>query len=155
MNNTQKKRISSCWKVFLMILMSTAIIYMVIHYHTYQYNPMYFSRTRVCTALYMGIVITLSILIFITTRHKKINVRLIIYTTSVVLFLLSIWGFRLQMAIDPVNWKQEIITYHSIVLSTITNTDNDEYWRRQLAENNLELKESEIREVSLLVEEGD
>ncbi len=140
-------------KFFLMILTSTVVMYIMMYFNTYRWDHVYFSETRAYMALYMGAMMAVIMLAFMTNMYKKTKVNLMIYGLSLVLFAFGLWGVRSQQTVDQVDWMQAMIPHHSIAILTSTRADIEDPRMRQLADEIIEAQRREIAEMQGLIEE--
>ncbi len=140
-------------KFTLMILTSTVVMFIMMYFNTYQWNHVYFSETRAYMALYMGAVMAIIMLAFMTHMYKKTKINLMIYGVSVVLFAVGLWGVRSQATVDQVDWMQAMIPHHSIAILTSSRADIEDPRVRKLADAIIEAQKREIDEMQALVKE--
>lgn len=153
MNHEDQKPMNPYVKFTLMILTSTAVMYIMMYFNTYEWDHIYFSETRVYMALYMGAGMAVIMLAFMTNMYKKTKVNLTVYGLSVVLFAVGIWGVRSQATVDQVDWMQAMIPHHSIAILTSERADLEDPRVRQLANEIIEAQKREISEMQALIEE--
>jgi len=153
MNHEDQKPMNPYVKFTLMILTSTAVMYIMMYFNTYEWDHIYFSETRVYMALYMGAGMAVIMLAFMTNMYKKTKVNLMVYGLSVVLFAVGIWGVRSQATVDQVDWMQAMIPHHSIAILTSERADLEDPRVRQLANEIIEAQKREISEMQALIEE--
>ena len=153
MNHEDQKPMNPYVKFTLMILTSTAVMYIMMYFNTYEWDHIYFSETRVYMALYMGAGMAVIMLAFMTNMYKKTKVNLMIYGLSVVLFAVGIWGVRSQATVDQVDWMQAMIPHHSVAILTSERADLEDPRVRQLANEIIEAQKREISEMQALIEE--
>ena len=155
MNNSHKdqNQMNPYLKFTLMILTSTVVMFIMMYFNTYKLDHVYFSETRAYMALYMGAVMAIIMLAFMTNMYKKTKVNLMIYGISVVLFAVGLWGVRSQATVDQVDWMQAMIPHHSIAILTSTRADIEDPRVRDLADGIIETQKEEIAEMEALIEE--
>ncbi len=153
MNQSDQKHMNPYIKFTLMILTSTVVMFIMMYFNTYQWDHVYFSETRAYMALYMGAMMAVIMLAFMTNMYKKTKVNLMIYGLSVVLFAVGLWGVRSQAMVDQVDWMQAMIPHHSIAILTSSRADIEDPRVRQLADDIIEAQKREIGEMEALVEE--
>ena len=155
MNNdmNHKQKMNPYVKFGLMILTSTIVMYIMMYFNTYKWDHVYFSETRAYMALYMGAVMAIIMLAFMTNMYKKTKINLMVYGVSVVLFAFGLWGVRSQQTVDQVDWMQAMIPHHSIAILTSSRADIEDPRVRQLADEIIEAQRREIAEMQQLIEE--
>lgn len=92
MNDSNKTHMNPYVKFTLMILTSTVVMFIMMYFNTYKWDHVYFSETRAYMALYMGAVMAIIMLAFMTNMYKKTKINLLVYGLSVVLFAVGLWG---------------------------------------------------------------
>ena len=140
-------------KFTLMILTSTIVMFIMMYFNTYQLDHVYFSETRAYMALYMGAVMAIIMLAFMSNMYKKTKVNLLVYGISVVMFAVGLWGVRSQATVDQVDWMQAMIPHHSIAILTSSRADIEDPRVRDLADGIIEAQKREIAEMQALIEE--
>jgi len=140
-------------KFTLMILTSTIVMFIMMYFNTYQLDHVYFSETRAYMALYMGAVMAIIMLAFMSNMYKKTKINLLVYGISVVMFAVGIWGVRSQATVDQVDWMQAMIPHHSIAILTSSRADIEDPRVQQLADGIIEAQKREIAEMQALIEE--
>lgn len=139
-------------KFTLMILTSTIVMFIMMYFNTYQLDHVYFSETRAYMALYMGAVMAIIMLAFMSNMYKKTKINLLVYGVNVVLFAVGLWGVRSQATVDQVDWMQAMIPHHSIAILTSSRADIEDPRVRQLADDIIEAQKREIGEMQALLE---
>ena len=135
-----------------MILTSTIVMFIMMYFNTYQLDHVYFSETRAYMALYMGAVMAIIMLAFMSNMYKKTKINLLVYGISVVMFAVGIWGVRSQATVDQVDWMQAMIPHHSIAILTSSRADIEDPRVRDLADGIIEAQKREIAEMQALLE---
>ena len=156
MNNhmdNKQKQMNPYVKFTIMILTSTVVMFIMMYFNTYQWDHVYFSETRAYMALYMGAMMAIIMLAFMTNMYKKTKVNLMVYGISVVLFAFGLWGVRSQQTVDQVDWMQAMIPHHSIAILTSSRADIEDPRVRQLADEIIEAQRREIAEMQALIDE--
>ena len=143
MNNdmNHKQKMNPYVKFGLMILTSTIVMYIMMYFNTYKWDHVYFSETRAYMALYMGAVMAIIMLAFMTNMYKKTKINLMVY------------GVRSQQTVDQVDWMQAMIPHHSIAILTSSRADIEDPRVRQLADEIIEAQRREIAEMQALIDE--
>ena len=152
MNNNQHQ-MNPYIKFTLMILTSTVVMFIMMYFNTYQWDHIYFSETRAYMALYMGAIMAIIMLAFMTNMYKKTKVNLMIYGLSVLMFAVGIWGVRSQATVDQVDWMQAMIPHHSIAILTSSRADIEDPRVQKLADDIIKAQKREIAEMKQLIDE--
>ena len=103
-------------------------------------------------ALYMGAVMAIIMLAFMSNMYKKTKINLLVYGISVVMFAVGLWGVRSQATVDQVDWMQAMIPHHSIAILTSSRADIEDPRVRDLADGIIEAQKREIAEMQALLE---
>lgn len=135
-----------------MILTSTIVMFIMMYFNTYQLDHVYFSETRAYMALYMGAVMAIIMLAFMSNMYKKTKINLLVYGISVVMFAVGLWGVRSQATVDQVDWMQAMIPHHSIAILTSSRADIEDPRVQQLADDIIKAQKREIGEMQALLE---
>ena len=136
-----------------MILTSTIVMFIMMYFNTYQLDHVYFSETRAYMALYMGAVMAIIMLAFMSNMYKKTKINLLVYGISVVMFAVGLWGVRSQATVDQVDWMQAMIPHHSIAILTSSRADIEDPRVQQLADDIIKAQKREIADMQALIEE--
>ena len=132
--------------------MSTIVMFIMMYFNTYQLDHVYFSETRAYMALYMGAVMAIIMLAFMSNMYKKTKINLLVYGVNVVLFAVGLWGVRSQATVDQVDWMQAMIPHHSIAILTSSRADIEDPRVQQLADDIIKAQKREIAEMQALLE---
>ena len=135
-----------------MILTSTLVMFIMMYFNTYQLDHVYFSETRAYMALYMGAVMAIIMLAFMSNMYKKTKINLLVYGISVVMFAVGLWGVRSQATVDQVDWMQAMIPHHSFAILTSSRADIEDPRVQQLADDIIKAQKREIAEMQALLE---
>lgn len=127
-------------------------MFIMMYFNTYQLDHVYFSETRAYMALYMGAVMAIIMLAFMSNMYKKTKINLLVYGISVVMFAVGLWGVRSQATVDQVDWMQAMIPHHSIAILTSSRADIEDPRVRDLADGIIEAQKREIAEMQALLE---
>ena len=153
MQHSEEEKMNPYVRFSLMILTSTIVMYIMMYFNTYQWDHVYFSETRAYMALYMGAMMAIIMLAFMTNMYKKTKINLLVYGISVVMFAVGIWGVRSQATVDQVDWMQAMIPHHSIAILTSSRADIEDPRVQQLADDIIKAQKREIAEMQALIEE--
>ena len=149
----QQNQMNPYLKFTLMIVTSTVVMFIMMYFNTYKLDHVYFSETRAYMALYMGAVMAIIMLAFMSNMYKKTKINLMVYGVSVVLFAFGLWGVRSQQTVDQVDWMQAMIPHHSIAILTSERADIEDPRVRELADGIIEAQKREIGEMQQLIDE--
>lgn len=127
-------------------------MFIMMYFNTYQLDHVYFSETRAYMALYMGAVMAIIMLAFMSNMYKKTKINLLVYGISVVMFAVGLWGVRSQATVDQVDWMQAMIPHHSFAILTSSRADIEDPRVQQLADDIIKAQKREIGEMQALLE---
>lgn len=140
-------------RFIIMIATSTLVMFGLMYLNTYQLSHALFSETRAYMALLMGASMAVVMLSFMLKMYTRRELNVAIYIGSVVLFLLSLWLVRSQVAVDDVSYMKAMIPHHSIAILTSERARITDPRVRQLADQIIEAQLKEIDEMKMLIED--
>ena len=140
-------------KFFLMIAVSTLLMFFMMYFNLYAFSHFFFSQTRAFMALMMGAAMAIIMLLFMWKMYpnKKSNVAILI--VSILVFCGSLFMVRSQTAVDDVKWMKAMIPHHSIAILTSKRADLSDPEVKKLAEEIIKAQEEEIEKMKELIEE--
>jgi hypothetical protein len=139
-------------KFFLMIAVSTAIMFVLMYLNTYELDHIFFSETRAYMALVMGATMAVIMLLFMLGMYQDRKLNTMIFVGSTVIFVVSLWLVRSQATIDDVSWMRAMIPHHSIAILTSERAGIKDPRVRKLADGIIEAQRREIGEMKALIE---
>ncbi|MEO1781286.1 MULTISPECIES: DUF305 domain-containing protein [Enterococcus] len=140
-------------KFFLMIAVSTLLMFFMMYFNLYAFSHFFFSQTRAFMALMMGAAMAIIMLLFMWKMYpnKKSNVAILI--VSILVFCGSLFMVRSQTAVGDVAWMKAMIPHHSIAILTSKRADLSDPEVKKLAEEIIKAQEEEIEKMKELIEE--
>jgi hypothetical protein len=84
----------------LMILTSTAMMFVLMYANTYAWEHVFFSETRVYMAILMGAAMAFVMLAFMAGMYSSRTVNFAIFVASIAVFGASLWLVRSQTTVD-------------------------------------------------------
>lgn len=140
-------------KFFLMIAVSTLLMFLMMYFNLYAFSHFFFSQTRAFMALMMGAAMAIIMLLFMWKMYpnKKSNVAILI--VSILVFCGSLFMVRSQTAVGDVAWMKAMIPHHSIAILTSKRADLSDPEVKKLAEEIIKAQEEEIEKMKELIEE--
>lgn len=96
-------------RFFLMIAVSTVVMFGSMYLNTYELDHVFFSQTRAWMALVMGATMAVIMLAFMWGMYasKRTNVAIVI--GSAIVFAVSLWLVRSQATVADVSWMKALI----------------------------------------------
>lgn len=140
-------------KFFLMIAVSTLLMFFMMYFNLYAFSHFFFSQTRAFMALMMGAAMAIIMLLFMWKMYpnKKSNIAILI--VSILVFCGSLFMVRSQTAVGDVAWMKAMIPHHSIAILTSKRADLSDPEVKKLAEEIIKAQEEEIEKMKELIEE--
>lgn len=138
-------------KFCLMILTSTLAMFALMYSNVYQVQHIYFSETRVYMAIFMGAVMAIIMLTFMQGMYQNKKHNLLIYASSLVIALLSLWLMRSQATVDQVSWMKAMIPHHSIAILTSERASIEDPQVQELADGIIKTQKQEISQMQQLI----
>ncbi|MGB3150204.1 MAG: DUF305 domain-containing protein [Maribacter sp.] len=138
-------------KFILMLIASFISMYITMYLNTFEFDHVYFSLTRfymTCMGISAMAVIMLSFMLNMYTNKRK---NLLIYLSSLVLFVGSLVLVRVQKPIGDVLWMKAMIPHHSIAVLTSGRADIKDRKVKKLAEDIIRAQKKEIAEMKTMI----
>ena len=140
-------------KFGVMILTSTIVMYGLMYLNTYRMEHIFFSETRAYMALYMGMAMAVVMLLFMLNMYKDKTTNILIFTGSILIFVIAVWLVRSQKTVDDVSWMKAMIPHHSIAILTSSRANITDERVRELADNIIQAQKKEIDEMKALIKD--
>lgn len=140
---------------FTMIGVSSVLMYIAMYLHTYSWDHVFYSETRLYMNLLMTAIMAIVMLWFMRHMYtnKKFNSYIIV--GSIALFIISLFLVRSQMLIDDIDYMKAMIPHHSIAILTSEHAQISDPRVRELANKIIEAQRIEIDEMKRLIEDLD
>lgn len=136
----------------LMIATSTVVMFGLMYLNTYQLEHLFFSETRAYMALLMGATMAIIMLAFMQHMYKNWRANIVIFGSSIIVFVGSLWLVRSQATVDDVSWMRAMIPHHSIAILTSERAHISNPQARDLADRIIEAQRQEIAEMRALIQ---
>lgn len=136
---------------FLMLACSFIAMYVTMYFHTYAWDHVYFSWTRLYMT-FLGISAMAVIMLFFMRHmytHKKLNFA--IYAGSALTMILFTFLVRTQTPIGDKAWMEAMIPHHSIAILTSKRAEIQDPEVKALAKQIIEAQEKEIDEMKKML----
>lgn len=136
----------------VMILVSTVVMFGMMYLNVFQWDHIFYSRTRLFMALMMGAVMAMIMLLFMWKMYENKKWNLAILAVSVLVFCGSLFMVRSQTAVDDVKWMKAMIPHHSIAILTSTNAAIKDPEVKELADDIIQTQKEEIEKMKEMIE---
>ena len=140
-------------KFFLMIAVSTIVMFVLMYLNTYELDHIFFSETRGYMALVMGAMMAVIMLLFMRAMYQDKRLNGMILLASVLVFAVSLWLVRSQVTVEDVSWMRAMIPHHSIAILTSERANIKDPRVRKLADGIIEAQRHEISEMKALIQD--
>lgn len=138
-------------KFYVMIAVSTVVMYALMYLNTWELEHVFFSQTRVWMALLMGAVMAIIMLAFMWSMYENKRINAAIIIGSLAVFVVSLVLVRSQSTVSDVSYMQAMIPHHSIAVMTSTRAHIRDPRVRKLADGIIEAQVREIGEMKTLI----
>jgi len=140
-------------RFFVMVIISTAVMYCLMYLNTFALDHVFFSQTRMWMALLMGAAMAALMLGFMWSMYQRRLLNIAILASSVVVFTLSLWLVRSQETVGDIAYMKAMIPHHSIAIMTSDRANIRDPRVRKLADGILDAQIREIDEMKSLIAE--
>lgn len=140
---------------FIMISVSSVLMYIAMYLHTYSWNHVLFSETRLYMNMLMTAVMAIVMLWFMRHMYTNKTLNLYIAGGSIALFAVSLFLVRSQVLVDDIDYMQAMIPHHSIAILTSERAQISDPRVRELADEIIAAQRREIEEMKRLIEDLD
>ena len=137
----------------LMILTSTAAMFVLMYLNTYAWEHLFFSETRSYMAIVMGAVMAVIMLAYMLGMYSNTQINIAIFVGAVIVFAFSLWLVRSQVTVSGPSYMRAMIPHHSIAILTSERAQIDDARVRSLADEIIEAQRREIAEMRYLIAE--
>jgi FlaA1/EpsC-like NDP-sugar epimerase len=134
-----------------MIAASTVAMFVMMYFNSYRLDHVFYSETRTFMALYMGAVMAVIMLLFMTGMYRNRVANGAILIAAVAVFAGSLWLLRSQNTVQDVSWMKAMIPHHSIAILTSERAEISDPRVADLAERIFEAQRIEIAEMKALI----
>lgn len=134
-------------RFFLMIAVSTVVMFVLMYFNTYAFEHVRFSETRAYMALVMGAAMAIVMLGFMFGMYKNYRVNAAILAAAAIVFGISLWLVRSQQTVGDVAYMRAMIPHHSIAIMTSERAHIKDPEVRKLADGIIDAQVREIAEM--------
>ena len=134
-----------------MIAASTAAMFVLMYFNTYALEHVLFSQTRFWMAFVMGACMAVIMLSFMLSMYADRRKNLLIYGSSVVIFIVALYLVRSQRTVNGVGYMKAMVPHHSIAIMTSERANIRDPRTQQLARAIIEAQRREIAEMRYLI----
>lgn len=136
-----------------MILLSTAVMFILMYQLVYSANHAVFSLNRLVASLVMACVMTVIMLGFMWSMYEGKGVKIAVLLLAAVIGMGLLITNRSQALVSDVTFMQAMIPHHSIAVNNARKADISDPRVRELADKIIESQVREIAEMELLIED--
>lgn len=136
-----------------MIATSTIMMLGLMYLNTYALDHVEFSQTRMWMAIYMGAVMTVIMLGFMSGMYTNRRANIVILAGSAFVFALALWLVRSQETVDDVSYMKAMIPHHSIAIMTSKQAHIKNPEVRKLADGIIDAQVREIGEMQAMIKQ--
>ncbi len=140
---------------FLMLAVSFIIMYSVMFLNVAAFSHIYLSTTRLYMALLMVAPMAITMLLFKWPMYKNKRINILIISSAVIIFIISLWGLRTQTPIGDKQYMKAMISHHSSAILTSNNANIKDAEVRALADDIIEAQEREIKQMKNILDRLD
>lgn len=134
-----------------MIATSVIAMFLMTYLNTWEPGHIFWSETRAYMVLYMGAVMALIMLAYMTGMYTNRTANVAIVAVAVAVFGGALWLVRSQATVDDVSWMRAMIPHHSIAILTSERASISDPRVRRLADEIIEAQKREIDEMKALI----
>ncbi|UXX85219.1 DUF305 domain-containing protein [Roseovarius pelagicus] len=140
-------------RFFLMIAVSTVLMFGLMYLNTYLISHVFWSETRAYMAIVMGAVMAFVMLAFMLGMYKNPILNIAIFAGSLVVFAGALWLVRSQATVQDRAYMRAMIPHHSIAIMTSARADITDPRVRTMANDIIYAQDKEIAEMRYLIAE--
>lgn len=142
-------------RFFLMIAVSTVVMFGLMYLNTYLVSHVFWSETRAYMAVVMGAAMAFVMLAFMLGMYKSRALNIAIFVGSVVVFAGALWLVRSQVTVQDRAFMRAMIPHHSIAIMTSSRAEITDPRVRKLADAIIYAQDKEIAEMRYLIADID
>ena len=140
---------------YLMIAVSSLLMYMAMYLNTYAWDHIFFSEMRLYMSLLMTAIMAVTMLWFMRHMYTDKKMNQLIVGGSVALFAVALFLVRSQVLVDDVDYMEAMIPHHSIAILASERAQLTDPRVQELADSIITAQEEEIAQMKRLIEELD
>ena len=138
-------------RYFLMIAVSTVLMFGLMYLNTYLVGHVFWSETRAYMAIVMGAVMAFVMLAFMLGMYKNRTLNAAIFAGSIIVFAAALWLVRGQVTVQDRAYMRAMIPHHSIAIMTSSRAEITDPRVRILADEIIYAQDKEIAEMRYLI----
>ncbi|SNY53411.1 protein of unknown function [Pseudooceanicola antarcticus] len=138
-------------RFFLMISVSTVLMFGLMYLNTYLVSHVFWSETRAYMAIVMGAVMAFVMLAFMLGMYKNRRLNIAIFAGSIIVFAGALWLVRSQVTVQDRAYMRAMIPHHSIAIMTSSRAEITDPRVRALADDIIYAQDKEIAEMRYLI----
>ncbi|GAA6189933.1 DUF6692 family protein [Litorivita sp. NS0012-18] len=138
-------------RYFLMIAVSTVLMFGLMYLNTYLVSHIFWSETRAYMAIVMGAVMAFVMLAFMLGMYKNRTLNAAIFAGSIIVFAAALWLVRSQVTVQDRSYMRAMIPHHSIAIMTSSRAEITDPRVRILADDIIYAQDKEIAEMRYLI----
>lgn len=136
-----------------MIATSTAAMFVLMYFNTYEWDHVQWSETRFYMAFVMGSTMAVIMLLFMIGMYKSRIVNAAILGAAVVIFASTLWLVRSQTTVQDTSYMRAMIPHHSIAILTSERSELTDLRVLELADEIILAQRREIAEMQWLIDD--
>ena len=144
---------NSYWRFMAMVATSTAIMFGLMYFNTFELDHVFWSETRFWMMFVMGGTMMIVMLLFMWGMYRDRTKKMIILLVAALVFAVSVWLVRSQATVDDEEYMSAMIPHHSIAIMTSARANISDPRVRELADSIIAAQVKEIAEMKLLLED--
>ncbi len=134
-----------------MIASSIIAMYITSYLNTWDWDHLFWSESRAYMVLYMGSVMAVIMLAFMSAMYTSMKANIAIVAGAVIVFSASLYLMRSQATIGDVAYMRAMIPHHSIAILTSERANISDPRVRELADEIIGAQRREIDEMKSLI----
>lgn len=138
-------------RFFLMISVSTVLMFGLMYLNTHLLSHIFWSETRAYMAIVMGAVMAFVMLAFMLGMYRNRVLNNVIFVGSILVFAGALWLVRSQVTVQDRAYMQAMIPHHSIAILTSSRAEITDPRVRSLADDIIYAQDKEIAEMRYLI----
>lgn len=138
-------------RFFLMIIVSTALMFGLMYLNTYLISHVFWSETRAYMAIVMGSAMAFVMLAFMLNMYKNRSLNVAVFAGSIIVFVAALWVVRSQVTVQDRAYMRAMIPHHSIAIMTSSRAEITDPRVRTLADDIIYAQDKEIAEMRYLI----
>ena len=140
-------------KFMAMIGTSTAVMFILMYFNTYDADHIFWSETRFWMAFVMGAAMMVIMLLFMWGMYKSKTKNIIVLGVAAFVFALALWLVRSQTTVTDTEYMKAMIPHHSIAIMTSERAHIRDPRVRKLAHDIILAQRREISQMKYLIED--